>query len=93
MQMCLCGLRLKKHIIFHILYIVAPLCSAFLKRTNCLGDDTKSIKPILNEAFVAFSEDIITDYNYLYCLDITMSAFVIVETTKTTLHCSKLAFD
>ncbi len=25
--MCLCGLRLKKHIIFHILYIiVAPLC-------------------------------------------------------------------
>ncbi len=31
--MCLCGLRLKKHIIFHVLYIiVAPLCSAFLKR-------------------------------------------------------------
>ncbi len=30
--MCLCGLRFKKHIIFHILYIiVAPLCSAFLK--------------------------------------------------------------
>ncbi len=49
---------------------------------HVLCDDTKSIKPILNEAFVAFSEDIITDYNYLYCLDITMSAFVIVETTK-----------
>ncbi len=33
--MCLCGLRLKKHIIFHILYIiVAPLCSAFLKHRN-----------------------------------------------------------
>ncbi len=38
--MCLCGSRLKKqfffkHIIFHILYIiVAPLCSAFLKRTE-----------------------------------------------------------
>ncbi len=33
--MCLCGLRLKKHIIFHILYIiVAPLCSAFLKRVG-----------------------------------------------------------
>uniref|UniRef100_A0A671MMG6 alpha-glucosidase n=1 Tax=Sinocyclocheilus anshuiensis TaxID=1608454 RepID=A0A671MMG6_9TELE len=33
--MCLCGLRLKKHIIFHILYIiVSPLCPAFLKRVN-----------------------------------------------------------
>ncbi len=30
--MCLCGLRFKKHILFHILYIiVAPLCPAFLK--------------------------------------------------------------
>ncbi len=26
-------------------------------------DDTKTIKPIINEAFVASSEDIITDYN------------------------------
>ncbi len=35
MQCTLCGLRLKKHIIFHILYIiVAPLCSAFLKRVD-----------------------------------------------------------
>ncbi len=33
--MCLCGLRFKKHIILHILYIiVAPLCSAFLKRID-----------------------------------------------------------
>ncbi len=33
--MCLCGLSFKKHIIFHILYIiVAPLCSAFLKRVD-----------------------------------------------------------
>ncbi len=33
--MCLCGLRFKKHIIFHILYIiVAPLCPAFLKRAD-----------------------------------------------------------
>ncbi len=33
--MCLRGLRFKKHIIFHILYIiVAPLCSAFLKRID-----------------------------------------------------------
>ncbi len=30
---CLCGLKFKKHIIFHILYIiVAPLSPAFLKR-------------------------------------------------------------
>ncbi len=33
--MCLHGSRLKKQIIFHILYtIVAPLCPAFLKRTD-----------------------------------------------------------
>ncbi len=126
------GLRFKKHIIFHILYIiVAPLCSAFLKRVNiykahrsekrgvlwlasypvccnwpntssvwrkCYAhlpycdavsqcDETKTIKPIINEAFVASSGDIITDYNDLYCLytrrvNITMSAFVIRETTN-----------
>ncbi len=104
--MCLCGLRFKKHIIFHILYIiVAPLCSAFLKHIDiykahcserrgvlwlasypvhcdwpntssvwrkCYAlhcfDETKTIKPIINEAFVASSGDIITDYNDLYCL-------------------------
>uniref|UniRef100_A0A672QA74 Deoxyguanosine kinase, mitochondrial-like n=1 Tax=Sinocyclocheilus grahami TaxID=75366 RepID=A0A672QA74_SINGR len=34
-EMCLCGLRFKKHIIFHILYIiVSPLCPAFLKRVD-----------------------------------------------------------
>ncbi len=53
-------------------------------------DETKTIKLIINEAFVASSGDIITDYNDLYCLfthrvascriNITMSAFVIVET-------------
>ncbi len=33
--MCLRGSRFKKHIILHILYIiVAPLCSAFLKRID-----------------------------------------------------------
>ncbi len=54
----------QKHIIFHILYIiVAPLCSAFLKRIVSRHDETKTIKPIINEAFVAFNEDIITDYN------------------------------
>ncbi len=31
-------------------------------------DETKTIKPTINEAFVAFSEDIITDYNDLCCL-------------------------
>ncbi len=66
-------------------------------------DDTKTVKPIINEVFVASSGDIITDYNDLYCLfthrvasrrvNITMSAFVIGETTSTTLHCSKLAFE
>ncbi len=50
-------------------------------------DETKTIKPIINEAFVASSGDIITDYNDLYCLytrrvNITMSAFVIRETTN-----------
>ncbi len=55
-------------------------------------DDTKTIKPIINEAFVASSGDIITDYNDLYCLftrhvasrrvNKTMSAFVIGETTN-----------
>ncbi len=61
--------------------------------TPCDGvsrrDETKTIKPITNEAFVASSGDIITDYNDLYCLftrrvasrriNITMSAFVIRE--------------
>ncbi len=61
-----------------------PCCDAVSWR-----DETKTIKPIINEEFVAFSEDIITDYNDLYCLFTrcatsrkhnTMSAFVIVET-------------
>ncbi len=55
-------------------------------------DDTKTIKPTINETFVASSWDIITDYNDLYChfmhrvalrrLNFTMSAFVIGETTN-----------
>ncbi len=63
-------------------------------------DETKTTKPIINKAFVASSGDIITDYNDLYCLftrcvasrrvNITMSAFVIGETTNnkhySTLH-------
>ncbi len=55
-------------------------------------DDTNTIKPIINEAFVASSGNIIIDYNDLYGLstgrvasrhvNITMSAFVIGETTN-----------
>ncbi len=65
----------------------SPYCDAMSRR-----DDTKTIKPIINEAFVASSGDIITDYNDLYCLftrhiashhvNITMSAFVIGETNN-----------
>ncbi len=59
-----------------------PYCDAV---SQC--DKTKTIKPIINEAFAASSGDIITDYNDLYCLytrrvNITMSAFVIGETTN-----------
>ncbi len=48
-------------------------------------DETKTTKPAINEAFVAFSEDIMTDYNdsMTRCTATskhnTMSAFVIVE--------------
>ncbi len=38
-----------------------PDCDAVSRR-----DETKTIKNIVNEAFVAFSEDIITDYNDSY---------------------------
>ncbi len=41
----------------------SPYCDAVSRR-----DDTKTIKPIINEAFIASSGDIITDYNNLYCL-------------------------
>ncbi len=64
-----------------------PWCDAVSRR-----DETKTIKPIINEVFVASSGDIITDYNDLYCLftrrvashsiNITMSAFVIGERTN-----------
>ncbi len=61
-----------------------PCCDAMSRH-----DETKTVKPTINEAFVAFSEDIITDYNDSYslftrcampCKHNTMSAFVIVET-------------
>ncbi len=66
-----------------------PYCDAVSQH-----DDTKTIKLIINKAFVASSGesgDIITDYNDFYCLfmhrvasrriNITMSVFVIRETT------------
>ncbi len=55
-------------------------------------DEAKTIKPITNEAFVASSGDIITDYNDLYCL-FTRRKLEKRQTTSTTLHCSKLAFE
>ncbi len=69
------------------------------------ADETKTIKPIINEAFVSSSGDIITDYNDLYCLfthcvasrcvNITMSACVIGETTNNKNYSTllKLAFE
>ncbi len=41
----------------------SPYCNAMSRH-----DDTQKIKPIINEAFIASSGDIITDYNDLYCL-------------------------
>ncbi len=106
--------KVKKHIIFHILYIIVEarraligqLSSAlwlaeYLKcETEMLRpspysdgvswrDETKTIKPITNEAFVASNGDIITDYVASRCINITMSAFVIGETTNNK-HCSIL---
>ncbi len=68
-------------------------CDAVSRR-----DDTKTIKLIINEAFVASSGDIITDYNDLYCLfTITLPCLHLWsekrQKTSTTLHCSKLAFE
>ncbi len=60
----------------------SPYCDGIFRR-----DETKTIKPIINYAFIESSGDIITDYNDLYGLftrrvNITMSAFVIGETTN-----------
>ncbi len=49
-------------------------------------DDTKTIKPLINEVFFASSGDIFTDYNDFYCLfllsSIPMSAFLIGKNNK-----------
>ncbi len=61
-----------------------PYCDAVSRR-----DKTKTIKPIINEAFIASSGKIITDYNdtvFLrvasHLVNIIMSAFLIGETTN-----------
>ncbi len=47
----------------HVVEMLRPLpcCDAV---SRC--DKTKTIKPAINEAFIAFSEDIMTDYNDSY---------------------------
>jgi len=68
--------------------------------------DTKTIKLIINKVFVASSGDIITDYNDLYCLFTSHVASRCVkklpclhlwseklQTTRTTLHSSKLTLN
>ncbi len=44
------------------------LCSLPYCDAMSWHDDTKTIIPTINEVFVAFSGDMITDYNDLYCL-------------------------
>ncbi len=71
----------------------SPYCDAV---SRC--DETKTIKPIINEAFVASSGDIITDYNDLYCLFTHKHYHVCIcdrrkRQTSTTLHRSKLSFE
>ena len=71
-----------------------PYCDAM---SQC--DETKATKPIINEAFVASSGDIITDYNAYRisrranikpCLHLWSEK---QQTTSATLHCSKLMFE
>uniref|UniRef100_A0A673M0Y9 Leucyl-tRNA synthetase 1 n=1 Tax=Sinocyclocheilus rhinocerous TaxID=307959 RepID=A0A673M0Y9_9TELE len=45
--------------------LLAPICPHLCEHTY---NEIKTFKPIINEAFVASSEDIITDYNDLYYL-------------------------
>ncbi len=65
-----------------------PYCDAVSRR-----DETQTLQPIINKPFVASSGDIITDYIDLYCLstvNITMSAFVISETTNNKHYSTRL---
>ncbi len=55
----------------------SPYCDAVSRR-----DDTKTIKPIRNEAFVASSGDIFRCCIASRRVNITLSAFVIGETTN-----------
>ncbi len=71
-----------------------PHCDAVVRR-----DDAKTIKPIINEAFIASSGGIITDYKDLYGLIQTYALPCLhlrsekQQKTSTTLHSSKLAFE
>ncbi len=65
-----------------------PYCDA-VSRHN----DTKTIKLITNEAFVASNGDIITDYIDLYGLTMSALRSEIQQTTSPPLHCSKLTFE
>ncbi len=82
--MCFLNHNPHKHISLHQIHKImirpSPYCDGISWRD-------KKIKPNRNEAFVASSGDIITDYNDLYCLvasrcvNMTISVFVIRETT------------
>ncbi len=62
---------------------LSPYCDAVSRR-----NDTKTIKPIINEAFVASSGDIITDYNDLYCLFTRRVASLEIRETTNNKHYS-----
>ncbi len=47
---------------------IPQACDRNVTPLTVLWCDTKTIKPIINEAFVASSWDIITDYNDFYCI-------------------------
>ncbi len=88
----------RKHIALHQIHKTmirpSPYCDDLSRR-----DETKTIKPNRNEAFVASSGDIITDYNDLYCLftrcvalrcvNMTISVFVIRETQQALLYAAQ----
>ncbi len=61
-----------------------PYCDDVSQR-----DETRTIKPITNEAFVASIGDIITDYDDLFTCRVASRW----QTTSTTPQCSKLAFE
>ncbi len=59
------GLWLAEYLNRHVTEMLRPLP---YRNAVSRRDETKIIKPIINEAFVVSSGDIINDYNDLYCL-------------------------